>query len=213
MIEIKHLSKKLGNQMVLSDVSFDVPDGDKLIILGQNGAGKTTLIRCILGEYKPTSGVVKVNGVSPVSNRAVALGATVFVPQLPPPLRYTVAELLKYAEDVAQCDSKKMKDCCAFFDFDFASNAMKPFYKLSGGMKQKVLISIAFARPCSIMIFDEPTANLDIKGRESFQTLLSDASRRDKTFIFISHRVEDVSAAIKRSIELDLGKVVKDAVL
>ncbi|MDR0588659.1 MAG: ABC transporter ATP-binding protein [Burkholderiales bacterium] len=213
MITLSHLSKTLGNQNILSDVSFTITSGERLIILGQNGAGKTTLIRCILGEYQPSSGEVRVLGFAPFKNRVRALEHIAFVPQLPPPLRYTVKELFDYCADVTDCDRNTIRSYCDYFELDVNAHIHKPFYKLSGGMKQKVLISIAFARSSPILIFDEPTANLDVVARDRFRSLLSDNRCRDKTMIFISHRIEEVSNVVKRSIELDLGKVVKDVLL
>ncbi len=210
MIEIQNLSKKLGGQDILSDISFTVLKGEKVIILGQNGAGKTTLIRCILGEYYPTQGSVLIDGFSPIRKRVEALRHIAFVPQLPPPLKYTVKELFDYSANITGCDQHHFRKYCTMFDLDIDAHVHKPFFKLSGGMKQKVLISIAFARKSAIMIFDEPTANLDAQSRAFFKKLVSDASMKDKTFMFISHRTEEVEGVVSRSIELDFGKVIKD---
>ncbi len=210
MIEIKNLSKKLGGQPILKDISFSIPDGEKIIIIGQNGAGKTTLIRCVLGEYWPTQGSVVINGFSPVRKRVKALTNIAFVPQLPPPLKYTVRELFHYSASITGCAPNRFHEYCAMFDLDIDAHIHKPFFKLSGGMKQKVLISIAFARDSAIMIFDEPTANLDAKSRTFFKELVSGAEMKDKTFIFISHRTEEVEGVVSRAIELDFGQVTKD---
>ena len=76
-------------------------------------------------------------------------------------------------------------------------------------MKQKLLIAIAIAKKPEIFIFDEPTANLDPKGRESFYEIIKEYSK-DRLTIFISHRIEEVSNMVNRKVELDLGKVVLD---
>lgn len=210
MIEIQNLSKTLGGQAILTNISFVVPNGEKMIILGQNGAGKTTLIRCILGEYRPTQGLVRINGFSPVYERVDALRHIAFVPQMPPPLKYTVKELFDYSAKITGCDQSQFREYCTMFDLDIDAHIHKPFFKLSGGMKQKVLISIAFARESTTMIFDEPTANLDAKSRTLFKALVSDRVMKDKTFIFISHRIEEVEGVVNRAVELDFGKVVND---
>ena len=94
-------------------------------------------------------------------------------------------------------------------ELDISKNITKPFFKLSGGMKQKLLIAIALAKRSDILIFDEPTANLDPKARERFYALLSELPKEVST-IFITHRIEEVEGLINRKIYMDLGKVVED---
>ena len=86
----------------------------------------------------------------------------------------------------------------------------KAFSKLSGGMKQKVLAALAFARHASVMLFDEPTANLDTEGRRVFGEIIRDSRFSETTMVFISHRLEELNAVLNRAVWLDLGKVVKD---
>ena len=88
-------------------------------------------------------------------------------------------------------------------------NFHKPFYKLSGGMKQKMLIAIAFAKDTEAMMFDEPTANLDPKARRNFMDLLGEFAR-EKTLVFISHRLDEVQSMSNRYVEMDLGRIIKD---
>ena len=100
-------------------------------------------------------------------------------------------------------------DLCKKLELDVNANLNKLFYKLSGGMKQKLLIAIALAKNPSIFIFDEPTANLDPKGRDIFYSILDDFLE-NRIMIFISHRIEEVSHIVNRKIEMDLGKVILD---
>ena len=79
-------------------------------------------------------------------------------------------------------------------------------------MKQKMLISIAFAKNTPVMMFDEPTANLDPGARERFLTLVNEFGA-DKTLIFISHRLSEIGDMLDRFVEMDLGCVVKDEIL
>ena len=76
-------------------------------------------------------------------------------------------------------------------------------------MKQKFLIALAFGRASKAMIFDEPTANLDPSARERFKTLLRKYAK-DKSLIFISHRLDEVEGLVKRMICMDLGRIVDD---
>lgn len=209
MIEIKNLTKVFGTQVSLDDITLTLNKNEAVIIMGQNGAGKTTLVRSILGQYIPTKGSLTINGKNPFKDRVNTIDLIGFVPQLPPPIKLTVKELIDYAKVSSKVDTNTVVSHCKEMDLDIKDHFKKVFFKLSGGMKQKLLISIALARNPDIFIFDEPTANLDPKGRENFYKLLNNYSD-NKLSIFISHRIEEVSHIVNRKIEMDLGKVVAD---
>ncbi|MCK9257448.1 MAG: ABC transporter ATP-binding protein [Sulfurospirillaceae bacterium] len=212
MIEVKNLTKVFGSQKSLDDISLNMKAGDRVIVMGQNGAGKTTLVRAILGEYIPTKGEVSIEGYNPTKQRDVALANIGFVPQLPPPIKLSVQELIRYATISSGASKEKIIEVCEFMDLEIKSHMKKLFFKLSGGMKQKLLIAIALARDPKIFIFDEPTANLDPHGREKFYELLQ-KYKEDKLMIFISHRLEEIGDLVNKRVEMDLGKVVKDEYL
>lgn len=98
MIKINNLTKKFANQISLDNVSLELNKGENIIIMGQNGAGKTTLIRSILGQYLPTKGEILIANKDPFKDRVNTLNLIGFVPQLPPPIRLTVEELILYAK-------------------------------------------------------------------------------------------------------------------
>jgi ABC-2 type transport system ATP-binding protein len=212
MIEVKNLTKVFGSQKSLDDISLNMKAGDRVIVMGQNGAGKTTLVRAILGEYIPTKGEVSIEGYNPTKQRDVALANIGFVPQLPPPIKLSVQELIRYATISSGASKEKIIEVCEFMDLEIKSHMKKLFFKLSGGMKQKLLIAIALARDPKIFIFDEPTANLDPHGREKFYEL-PQKYKEDKLMIFISHRLEEIGDLVNKRVEMDLGKVVKDEYL
>ncbi|MFA7083267.1 MAG: ABC transporter ATP-binding protein [Arcobacteraceae bacterium] len=209
MIEVKQLCKKFGEQLSLDNVNLSFKQNESAIIMGQNGAGKTTLIRTILGEYIPSQGTVSINGYDPFKNRQEALQNIGFVPQLPPPIKLSVSELIHYAVVSSGSNKETIFDLCQKLELDVNANLNKLFYKLSGGMKQKLLIAIALAKNPKIFIFDEPTANLDPKGRDIFYSILNDFLE-ERIMIFISHRIEEVHHIVNRKIEMDLGKVILD---
>lgn len=209
MIEVRQLSKKFGEQLSLDNINLSFKQNESAIIMGQNGAGKTTLIRAVLGEYIPSQGAVLINGYDPFKNREEALKNIGFVPQLPPPIKLSVSELINYAVVSSGSNKEAIFDLCQKLELDINANLNKLFYKLSGGMKQKLLIAIALAKNPKIFIFDEPTANLDPKGRDIFYSILNDFLEQ-RTMIFISHRIEEVHHIVNRKIEMDLGKVILD---
>nr|WP_315083846.1 ABC transporter ATP-binding protein [uncultured Campylobacter sp.] len=209
MIEIKNVSKKFANQFVLKDINLNIADGEQVLFVGQNGAGKSSLMRTILGEYIPTSGSVAIDGFDSFKQRSRALRGISFVPQTPPPLKLSLNELIYFAERTADASRADIVKFCDEMELDLSSNLNKPFHKLSGGMKQKFLIALAFGRASKAMIFDEPTANLDPSAREHFKTLLRKYAK-DKSLIFISHRLDEVEGLVKRMISMDLGRIVDD---
>ena len=209
MIEIKNVSKKFADQFVLKDINLNILDGEQVLFVGQNGAGKSSLMRTILGEYIPTSGSVAIDGFDSFKQRSRALRGISFVPQTPPPLKLSLNELIYFAERTADASRADIVKFCDEMELDLGSNLNKPFHKLSGGMKQKFLIALAFGRASKAMIFDEPTANLDPSAREHFKTLLRKYAK-DKSLIFISHRLDEVEGLVKRMICMDLGRIVDD---
>ena len=177
--------------------------------MGANGAGKTTLIRSILGYYHPTNGEVSINGLDPIKQRTKVLENISFVPQLPPPIKLNIDELLQYISISAKVDTDKIIHYANEMKLDIKSNMNKSFFKLSGGMKQKLLIAISLAKKSDIIIYDEPTANLDPKARDDFYRLLQQ-NEQDKVLLFVTHRLEEVKDLVNRQIYMDLGKIVSD---
>lgn len=209
MIEIDCVSKSFGGQKVLEEVSLGIAKGEKLLLMGQNGAGKTTLMRMILGEYRPDKGGVKIDGYDPLKERQKALAQIAFVPQMPPPLKLTLEELAYYVSQSCGIESERIWKFAEAMELEWKQNLKKTFFKLSGGMKQKLLIAIALSRDAQVLMFDEPTANLDPSARIRFDALLREFAM-DKSLIFISHRIQEVEGLVERIVEMDLGKVVRD---
>ncbi len=208
-IDIKNVVKRFTDVNVLDDVTLTIKEGDKIAMLGPNGAGKTTLIRAILGYYRLNSGKIEVDGMDPIKDRTEILKKISFIPQLPPPIRITINDLVDYICTTTGIDKERIIKEAEDMELDIKANINKPFFKLSGGMKQKLLIAIALARKSELYIFDEPTANLDPRGRENFYNLLKDLEEKSSV-IYVTHRLEDLEGLTNRLIYLDIGKVTDD---
>jgi len=209
MIQIKNLTKKFEKTLSLDNVTLDFKLGDAIALMGANGAGKTTLIRSIMGYYHPTSGEVAIRGLNPIKHRTEVLRHISFVPQLPPPIKLSIAELIGYVCKSTDINKEEIYYCANEMKLDIKANLGKSFFKLSGGMKQKLLISISLAKQSDIIIYDEPTANLDPEARDDFYRLIKE-NERDKLALFVTHRIEEVQNIVNRKIYMDLGKVVSD---
>jgi len=208
MILFENITKTFRRHKVLDDVNLQINTGERVALVGSNGAGKTTLIRCLLGEYIH-DGKVTVQGLEPRKNRSEVLKRIGFVPQLPPPVRMPVGQLIRFAAAVCGSDPASMHKIAGQLGLDDKAITRQPFNKLSGGQKQKLLIAIALGRDCDVLVLDEPAANLDPEARHTLFDLL--AERQDQTAMLISsHRLDEVAALVNRVVELDLGKVVLD---
>jgi len=208
MIKLNHVSKTFKRNQVLNNIDLKIGLGERIALVGSNGAGKTTLIRCLLGEYT-YEGEVTVNGLIPRSERVKVLQKIGFVPQLPPPLKMPVGQLIGFAASLCNSDQKRMEDIARRLGLDLDKISRLPFVKLSGGMKQKLLICIAMGRDTNILVMDEPAANLDPDARHIFFELL--AERLENTTMLISsHRLDEIAPLVNRVLEMDSGKVVLD---
>ncbi|MEE9493483.1 MAG: ABC transporter ATP-binding protein [Gammaproteobacteria bacterium] len=206
MIQINNVSKTFRRTRVLDDINLVVNRGDRIALVGSNGAGKTTLIRCLLGEYIH-DGEIRIDALQPRQNRQEVLKKIGFVPQIPPPLKMPVSQLIHFSASVCESDPEKMYAVSDRLGLDARKFKNQPFVKLSGGQKQKMLISIALGRDSEFLIMDEPAANLDPEARHTFFSLLAE-KQKDTAMILSSHRLDEVAALVNRVIELDQGKVV-----
>jgi len=209
MIKVTNLTKKFGDNISLDNVNCEFNKNESIALMGANGAGKTTLVRSIMGYYHPNAGEVLINGLDPIKERVKVLNNISFVPQLPPPIKLSIDELISYVQTSSNVDKNLILHYANEMKLDAKSNMNKSFFKLSGGMKQKLLIAISLAKKSDIIIYDEPTANLDPDARDDFYRLLKQ-NEEEKVLLFVTHRIEEVKDLVNRQIYMDLGKITKD---
>lgn len=208
MIRFQNVVKNFRRARVLDGISLDIELGERVALIGSNGAGKTTLIRCLLGEYTH-DGTVTIDGLDPRGNRTAVLGTIGFVPQLPPPLKMPVGQLIDFSAALCGTDPQRIHDIARRLGLEVEGIVSRQFVRLSGGMKQKLLIAVALGRDARVLVLDEPAANLDPAARKIFFDLLAER-QNDATMLISSHRLDEVSSLVNRVIEMDMGKVVLD---
>ncbi len=207
-IRFHQVIKRFRRIEVLKGIDLEISRGQRVALVGSNGAGKTTLIRCLLGEYK-RDGEVTIDGLDPRLHRREVLARVGFVPQLPPPLRMPVGQLIGFAASLCESDPARIVEVAGQLGFDARAFHGQPFVKLSGGQKQKLLIAIALGRDTELLVMDEPAANLDPEARHILFQLL--AAKQDTAAMLISsHRLDEVAALVNRVIEMDQGRIVLD---
>lgn len=208
MIRFQQVTKSFRRTRILDSIDLKIGLGERVALIGSNGAGKTTLIRCLLGEYTH-DGDVLIQGRDPRRERTEVLGLIGFVPQLPPPLKMPVGQLINFSAALCNTSPTRMHEIAGRLGLDVDNILSRPFNKLSGGMKQKLLIAIALGRDAKVLVMDEPAANLDPQARKIFFELLAERAE-NATMLISSHRINEVSALVNRVVELDMGKVVLD---
>jgi len=211
LVSVEGLSKTFNKQEVIKNLTINFYEDERIALIGQNGAGKTTLIRCMLGLYN-YEGKMEVLNLNPRKNRKTMLQSIGFVPQTPPPIKLTVRELINFFEKTTGTPAKIFLELSHHLGLSAEDNYGKPFYKLSGGMKQKLLISFALGRKPAILLLDEPSANLDPQARTILFEHLHDFAP-GTLMILSSHRMDEIAGLVNRVVEMDLGIVALDKYL
>ncbi len=208
LIQFSAVKKSFRRTDVLRGIDLQLATGDRVALVGSNGAGKTTLVRALLGQYTH-QGKILVDGLLPRERRREVLRRIGFVPQLPPPLKMTVEQLVQFAADLCGVRPEELYAPAEALGLRIGDLRNRVFVRLSGGEKQKLLIGIALGRAPEILIMDEPAANLDPEARQVFFQLLAERLER-VTMIISSHRLDEVAALVNRVVELDHGRIVLD---
>jgi len=208
LIKAEGLSKSFNKIEVLRDLDINWTSGERIALIGQNGAGKTTLIRCILGQYV-YDGNLNILSKNPRKERVEILKEVGFVPQIPPPLKITVREMLKFFSNISNVEEERFINIARELGLNIDESFSKPFVALSGGMKQKLLVSFALGREPKVLLMDEPSANLDPAAREIFFNYLAEYNK-EALLILSSHRMAEIKGLVNRVVEMDFGKIVLD---
>jgi zinc transport system ATP-binding protein len=176
ILEVENLTVELEGEKILENLSFHVDEGEILTILGPNGAGKTVLLRTLLGLL-PYRGKIS-------WKKDVKIG---YVPQRLPFIRdfpLTVEEFF-HLKEVSQQEIRKVLSSLQITDPNFLHKKMGV---LSSGQFQRVLVAYALLGSPDVLLFDEPTAGIDVGAEETIYTLLNRLKKeRDITILLVTH--------------------------
>ncbi len=204
-IELRDLSRRFGRLTALDRLSLEIPSGRRVALIGPNGSGKSTLTRVLAGMLA-YDGEARIDGLSPMSDRPRLAQRMVYVPQAAPQLGASVSEIVAAVATVRGLETTAIERTAARLDLDIAAVARKPVKALSGGMKQKLLLSLAFAADAELILLDEPTASLDAPTRAAFYALAEEKGR-GATLLLCSHRLEEVRHLVDTVIALEEGRL------
>jgi ABC-2 type transport system ATP-binding protein len=208
-LSFQAVSKSYGNNNALTEVNFDIAEGEFFGLLGPNGAGKTTLISVLAGLTRATSGKVLVHGHDVRADFATARRMIGVVPQeLVFDPFFTVREALMIQS--GYFGIKKNDDWVdeLLENLGLTDKANANMRQLSGGMKRRVLVGQALVHKPPVIVLDEPTAGVDVELRQTLWAFISKLNKQGHTVLLTTHYLEEAEALCGRIAMLQKGRVV-----
>jgi sodium transport system ATP-binding protein len=210
-VKVDRLEKTLGANKVLRGISLQADSGEIFGLLGPNGAGKTTTLRVICTLLRPDAGSVEVLGFdtrsAPEEVRRRIGVVTADIGVYP---RLSARENIAYFAELSGVrDGELSRRVNSVIDrLDMASFANQRAESLSSGQKQKVAIARAIVHDPEVLMFDEPTSNLDVLASREIREFMVESRERGKCVIFSTHVLHDAERLCDRVTILHEGSVV-----
>jgi len=201
VVQAKKLLVGYGGAPVCAPVSFNLPEGRALALVGANGAGKSTVLRAVIGLVEPSGGSLTVLGVEP-DERAVAFRAKVssvldddaYFPGL------TVAEhLYLTARGHGMLGARELV-AELLDEFGLTEHATSLPSALSSGQRRRLLLAAGFVRPRTLLVLDEPEQRLDLRMRGDLADRLNAEKEAGGTVLFATHDATLVRAVADRAV-------------
>lgn len=212
--KINNIGVKIGNEVILKDVSIHIHCGELTVIIGRNGAGKSTLLKAILGEVEHTGDITFMDKKDNVTKK-IKIG---YVPQsinvekhMPTTVYDLFASCITHIPVFLRKDKKIYDEIKEHLKIFGAENLIdKSIGDLSGGELQRVLIAIATKPTPNLLILDEPVSGIDRNGIKEFYNIISKLkSEYDMSIILVSHDLDLAKKYADKVILLD-KEVIKE---
>jgi ABC-2 type transport system ATP-binding protein len=190
MIAVKDLTKKFDSTVALDKISFSIGSGSIFGLVGSNGAGKSTFLRTLAGIYKPDSGEVLLDEISPFEN-SEAKSKLFFISDYPYFIpQYTLSDMANfYARIYPNWSQKRFEELCSLFTL----NSKSKISTMSKGMQRQSAIICALATMPKYLLLDEVFDGLDPVMRQLLKKIISgEVSERDMTVIIASHNLREL---------------------
>ena len=200
------LSVRYGSKAAVDDVSFSIPPGRVVGLLGHNGAGKTTLMRALVGLCA-AQGSLKVLGLNPRSQRVQLLESVCYIPDVAILPRWArVQELITLMSGLhPRFSAARARELLKRTSVGLTSKVST----LSKGMVAQVHLALIASIDARLMILDEPTLGLDVISRKAFYEMLIDEWCDGERSVLVStHQVEEIEALLSDVLMLNEGKLV-----
>jgi sodium transport system ATP-binding protein len=210
-VKVDRLEKALGKNHVLRGISFEASSGEIFGLLGPNGAGKTTTLRVICTLLAPDAGSVEVLGFNTrTAPQEIRRRVGVVTAEIGIYPRLSARENISYfAELSGVLDGEVKRKVDAVIErLDMRDFANQRAESLSSGQKQKVAIARAIVHDPPVLMFDEPTSNLDVLASREIRQFMVESKGRGKCVIFSTHVLHDAERLCDRVTIIHRGQVV-----
>ena len=201
--KVRNLTKDYDGHTVLNNISFDIPAGKIVGLLGPNGCGKTTLIKILTGLIKDYTGVVKVGG------RSIGIVSKAHLAYLPDntyfPGRFRTIDCIKYYADYFE-DFDRIK--AAQFASDFGLDLNQRVKTMSKGMQEKLQLLVVMSRKADIYVLDEPLGGVDPAARGVILDIIMNNYKENATILLSTHLVNDLEHSFDHVLMLGKGAVL-----
>src|SRR5437868_53755 len=207
MIETDRLTKRYGASRGISDVTFQVPEGEVFGFLGPNGAGKTTTIRILMALLRADSGTARVAGVDCWEQSVEIKRVTGYAPGEPAlDPKLTGGQILEFLANLrGGGDQAYLKQLIKRLDFD----PTRKFHQYSSGNKRKLILIQAFMHRPRLLILDEPTNGLDPLNQQEFARMVKEVRDEGRTVFLSSHILSEVEHMCSRVAIIREGRLVR----
>ncbi len=210
MLEVNNLTKKFGDFYAVKNLNFQIRKGEIFGFLGPNGAGKTTTMRMVTCFIPPSSGSIKVAGLSTANSSLEVRKRIGYLPENNPLYNdLTVTEYLKFVGEIRGIKgdrlSARIKEL--FSICGLTKMADRQIGKLSKGYRQRVGLAQAMMHDPELLILDEPMSGLDPNQIIEIRNLIKKMGE-EKTVIYCSHILSEVSATCSRILIINEGQIV-----
>ena len=212
VVDVAGLGKTYpGGTEALRDASFRIPKGEVFCLLGRNGAGKTTLLRILATQLRPTTGKALVFGHDVVHEARAIRERISVVPQEARPQMmlsaYDHVLLMGLIRGMSRPDAKaRTKEIME--EFELWEHKDKLTADLSGGLRQRVMISIALMVEPELLFLDEPTIGLDPLGRRQVWGMVRRMTKKGVTVLLTTHYMDEAEKLADRLAIADKGRMV-----
>ena len=219
LLQVRDLRAGYGEKEIVHGVSFDVPRGQFVCVIGANGCGKSTVLKNLLGLIKPFGGTVSIDGqdLAEMDERTRARHFA-YIPQAhTPPFPFKVSDvvilgrtpyLTGIATNVSKHDQVVAYQAMKQLSIDHLAD--KIYTELSGGQQQLVLIARALAQEPDLLVMDEPTASLDFGNQQLVLSCVYQLSRLGMSVLMVTHDPDHALFCSDRVIMMEDGMIIGD---
>ncbi|UOQ84265.1 ABC transporter ATP-binding protein [Gracilibacillus salinarum] len=216
MLMLKNVSVKLGMELIVKDVSFTLPAGNIVGLIGHNGAGKSTIMKTIMGWHDKAQGKISINDIDQDRSFISFKKQLAYIPEEP----FLLPELTSYQHFQLYGQSYQLDEAV----FTRRANQLAELFEisdklneypeaLSKGMRQKVQTICALLPDVPLLLIDEPFMGLDVHAAHHLQTLLIEKANNGTTILLTSHQLERMEQMADSYIMLHDGEIAEQGAM